>query len=64
MADYVITTDKSGEGLSILVSATIMSGDDAAINAALPMSKPGDLIYTSGYATIKQKGLDGSWTTL
>lgn len=44
-----------------LVSDDLINSSDAVINAHLPHSAPGYVIYTAGYATIKQKSLDNKW---
>ena len=64
MADYFFTTDKQGFNNTIMVSEALIDSSDAAINAALPTAKPGDLIHTAGYGKMKQMDLDGSWAEL
>lgn len=58
--DYKITND----AVMILVSAADIAASDSAINAKYPSLLPGTIIHDAGYQTAKQKGLDGSWTTL
>ena len=44
-----------------MVSDDLIDGGDNAINAALPDSKAGAIIYTAGYSKVRQKALTGSW---
>lgn len=47
-----------------LVSDTLIDSSDDAINAQLPDFKAGAIIYTAGYAKVKQKALDNSWVNV
>ena len=49
---------------TILVTDEVISGGDAAINAALPEARIGDMVHNAGYRLCKQKGLDGKWMTV
>lgn len=47
-----------------LVSDDLINSSDAVINARLPHSEPGYVIYTAGYAIIKHKSLDNKWVAI
>ena len=49
---------------TILVTDEVISGGDAAINAALPEARIGDMVHNAGYRLCKQKGLDGKWIVI
>ena len=49
---------------TILVTDEVINGGDAAINAALPEARIGDMVHNAGYRLCKQKGLDGKWMTV
>lgn len=57
---YQITSKTYGEYPSVeaIVDATTMA-DPSGLPAEWPA---GSIIYTTGYETIKTKGLDGAWT--
>lgn len=66
-----LTSNKAGQEAMVMVSAAEIAGTDEQINAivldnGVPLSNlsPGTMIYTAGYAVIKQKGLDGAWSVL
>lgn len=48
----------------LMVDAADIAKSDSALNAAYPTLLPGTIIHDAGYQTARQKGLDGSWTTL
>ena len=49
---------------TILVTDEVINDGDAAINAALPEARIGDMVHNAGYRLCKQKGLDGKWMTV
>lgn len=49
---------------TILVTDEVINGGDAAINAALPEARIGDMVHNAGYRLCKQKGLDGKWIVI
>lgn len=51
-------------GEEALVSDELIASSDAVINAAIPASKAGMIIYTAGYKTAKQKSLDNKWISM
>lgn len=60
MADY----KKLYSPDTILVTDEVINGGDAAINAALPEARIGDMVHNAGYRICKQKGLDGKWIVI
>ena len=55
-------TSLGGSGpREIMVDAATISGTAAEIAAVIGEAAVGTIIYTAGYSTIKQKGLDGEW---
>lgn len=44
-----------------LVSDKLIGSSNDIINEHLAEFKPGDIIYTAGYAIVKQKDLNGNW---
>lgn len=61
MSDYAVTAFGQGQSIEMLVSDTTFSGTAEQIKAIIGEVPSGSIIYTAGYAKIKQKGLDGSW---
>lgn len=51
-------------GDEALVSDALIDSADTAINAAIPSSRAGMIIYTAGYKKVKQKSLDNKWITM
>lgn len=51
-------------GDEALVSDTLIDSADSTINAAIPASKAGMIIYTAGYKKAKQKSLDNKWISM
>jgi len=60
---FTLIYDKPGEPTIYLCSDDDIAGTDEEINAALPGVPPGTMISTAGFATIRQLGVDGSWST-
>lgn len=58
---YIFTGDMQGRALDIMVDAELYDSTDAKINEAIGNHMPGTIIYTAGFARIKQKDFDGSW---
>lgn len=56
-------TSLGGSGpREIMVDAATIAGTAEEIAAVIGEVAVGTIIYTAGYSTIKQKGLDGEWT--
>ena len=56
-------TSLGGSGpREIMVDATTIAGTAEEIAAVIGEVEVGTIIYTAGFGTIKQKGLDGEWT--
>lgn len=51
-------------GEEALVSDELIASSDVVINAAIPASRAGMIIYTAGYKTAKQKSLDNKWISM
>lgn len=51
-------------GEEALVSDTLIDSSDDVINAAIPASRAGMVIYTAGYKKAKQKSLDNKWISM
>ena len=55
-------TSLGGSGSrEIMVDSNTIAGTAEAIEAVVGVVEVGTIIYTAGFGTIKQKGLDGSW---
>ena len=55
-------TSLGGSGSrEIMVDAATIAGTAEAIAAVIGEVEVGTIIYTAGFGTIKQKGLDGEW---
>ena len=55
-------TSLGGSGSrEIMVDAATIAGTAEEIAAVIGVVEVGTIIYTAGYGTIKQKGLDGEW---
>lgn len=61
MSNHAITAFGNGAVPEILVSETTIASSAEQIKAVIGEVPSGTIIYTAGYAKIKQKGLDGSW---
>ena len=61
MSNHAITAFGNGTVPEILVSETTISGSAEQIKVVIGEVPSGTIIYTAGFGTIKQKGLDGSW---
>lgn len=60
--DHLITDNREWQPIGIMVTDDVIGKTDAEIDAALGAQyNIGTIIYTAGYAKIKQKGLDGAW---
>ena len=57
------TSGKPGDPTWVMVTDEEIT-TDAALNAALPHYGPGTVAHTAGYAILKQKGTDGTWTEI
>lgn len=58
----IAITSLGGSGpREIMVDAATIAGTAAEIAAVIGEVAVGTIIYTAGYAVIKQKGLDGEW---
>lgn len=56
-------TSLGGSGpREIMVDSATIAGTAEEIAAVIGAVEIGTIIYTAGYAEIKQKGLDGAWT--
>ena len=58
---YTITSLGGSGPREIMVDATTIAGTAEEIAAVIGEVEVGTIIYTAGFGTIKQKGLDGSW---
>ena len=55
-------TSLGGSGSrEIMVDSNTIAGTAEAIEAVIGVVEVGTIIYTAGFGTIKQKGLDGEW---
>ena len=61
MSNHAITAFGNGTVPEILVSETTIASSAEQIKAVIGEVPSGTIIYTAGFGTIKQKGLDGSW---
>ena len=61
MSNHAVTAFGNGTVPEILVSETTIRGSAEQIKAVIGEVPSGTIIYTAGFGTIKQKGLDGSW---
>ena len=61
MSNHAVTAFGNGTVPEILVLETTISGSAEQIKAVIGEVPSGSIIYTAGFGTIKQKGLDGSW---
>lgn len=61
---YAITLDRPGMHNEIEVDATLIVKTDAEINSALPIAKPGTIIYTADMTKMKRMKLDRTWASL
>lgn len=58
----IAITSLGGSGpREIMVDSTTIAGTADDIAAVIGVVEVGTIIYTAGYAVIKQKGLDGEW---
>ena len=62
MSNHAITAFGSGKVPEILVSEATITSSAEQIKAVIGEVPSGSIIYTAGFGTIKQKGLDGEWT--
>lgn len=58
---FIYTLNIPGAAPEIMVDTALFNSDADTINSVIGDLSPGTIIYTAGYGTIKQKGLDGSW---
>ena len=58
---FIYTLNIPGAAPEIMVDNELFNSDADTINSVIGDLSPGSIIYTAGYSTIKQKGLDGSW---
>ena len=61
MSNYATTAFGNGKVPEILVSETTIGSSAEQIKVVIGDVPSGTVIYTAGFGTIKQKGLDGSW---
>lgn len=61
MNNYSVTAFGTGKCPEYLVTDEVFGGSAEQIENAIGEVPPGTIIYTVGYASIKQFGLDGSW---
>ena len=55
-------TSLGGSGpREIMVDSNTIAGTAEEIEAVIGVVEVGTIIYTAGFGTIKQKGLDGEW---
>ena len=57
----MVTSLGGKDSREIMVDNTTIAGTAEEIAAVIGVVEVGTIIYTAGYTTIKQKGLDGSW---
>ena len=58
---YLITSLGGKDPREIMVDGELFNSDADTIKSVIGDLSPGAIIYTAGFGTIKQKGLDGSW---
>lgn len=58
---FLITSLGGKDPREIMVDDATIAGTADEIAAVIGGVEVGTIIYTAGYAEIKQKGLDGSW---
>lgn len=63
MANSILTSGGYGQPAVFLVTDDVIASDNT-IEAELPNQQPGTIVHTAGYAVIKEKGLDGTWTAV
>ena len=61
MSNHAVTAFGNGTVPEILVSETTIASSAEQIKSIIGEVPSGTIIYTAGFGTIKQKGLDGSW---
>ena len=61
MSNHAVTAFGNGTVPEILVSETTITSSAEQIKTVIGEVPSGTIIYTAGFGTIKQKGLDGSW---
>lgn len=63
MSNSLLTSGGYGNPADYLVTDAVIASD-STINAELPGQQPGTIVHTAGYAVMKEKGLDGTWTEI
>ena len=58
---FIYTLNIPGAAPEIMVDNELFNSDADTIKSVIGDLSPGSIIYTAGYAKIKQKGLDGEW---
>lgn len=58
---FLVTSLGGKDSREIMVDNTTIAGTADEIAAVIGAVEVGTIIYTAGYGTIKQKGLDGEW---
>lgn len=58
---YLITSLGGKDPREIMVDSTTIAGTAEEIAAVIGVVEVGTIIYTAGYGTIKQLGLDREW---
>lgn len=58
---FLVTSLGGKDPREIMVGSATIAGTAEEIAAVIGGVEVGTIIYTAGYTTIKQKGLDGSW---
>lgn len=59
---FLVTSLGGKDPREIMVDDATIAGTAEEIAAVIGVVEVGTIIYTAGYAVIKQKGLDGEWT--
>ena len=60
--EFIYTLNTPGAAPEIMVDAALFNSDTDTIKSVIGDLSPGTIMYTAGYGTIEQKGLDGEWT--
>ena len=58
---FLVTSLGGKDPREIMVDTATIAGTADEIAAVIGAVEVGTIIYTAGYAEIKQKGLDGTW---
>lgn len=60
MADYINTNEFPVDAADFLIADAAIDDPDSVLGDVAP----GTRVHTAGFAVIKEKGLDGTWTAI